>query len=585
MRVLLVLMLAVILLSGVASAEIPYRISYQARLTDDSGVGINGSVDLVFAIYNDSLASVELWQEKWSGVTVTDGLFTVLLGSTDPLPPAIFEGQTRYLLVTVNDEESDELIPMVSVPYAYGSIHSDIAQYANGADSANHAISSDTAQYAVTAGNTPSSVWEQTATTVYLPDITDKVGIGTTTPTEKLHVAGNLRLEENNSLLFGSGDTEVRAAVGGDLQVTAGDDLFLQANDKIMLGHNGTAANMIFDPVNKLVGLGTSAPTEMLHLYNEDDGGGAFMKIQSNHLTNWGEAGIRFETPDNRWHLRMDDDSHNNLDAGAISLRSQDINAEVMVWQANGNVGIGLRSPQERLHVAGNVQVNSALDVGTILTTGGDATIGGALSANSITGNYAANSIDATDISNEAGLTYNGEYNVEDAITGPWASYFSHSITTPTNSGYILALATATVRFEHGVTDFSYVFMAITPYASPGPTEENSQFQLGDDVSAGTYTTEISVQRVFPVSSAGSHTFHINAVSGEDNAYLENRHLTLIYIPTAYVIKDGDAETTLEHEAIEETPTQPGPAYEHSLAEMAKEIQELKRRMVQLESQ
>jgi hypothetical protein len=110
------------------------------------------------------------------------------------------------------------------------------------------------------------------------------------------------------------------------------------------------------------VGIGTTSPAEMLHIENSGDGQRAFMQIETSHSTNWHEAGLRIKTPENTWHLRMDDDVHNNLpDSGSLGLRSQISDAEVMTWRQDGNVGIGVTSPTERLDVAGKLNLNSGL--------------------------------------------------------------------------------------------------------------------------------------------------------------------------------------------------------------------------------
>jgi hypothetical protein len=106
------------------------------------------------------------------------------------------------------------------------------------------------------------------------------------------------------------------------------------------------------------IGIGTTTIDEMLHIENYSSGGRAFLKIESSHLTNWHETGLRIRTPQNMWHLRMDDDTNNNLPVGALGLRSQDYQLEVMTWQENGNVGIGTTTPATKLDVRGNIRIS-----------------------------------------------------------------------------------------------------------------------------------------------------------------------------------------------------------------------------------
>ncbi len=99
------------------------------------------------------------------------------------------------------------------------------------------------------------------------------------------------------------------------------------------------------------VGVGIAVPEDKVHVANSTSGGTAFLRLETNHATQWGETGLRFETPQNMWHFRMDDYTNNNLPEGALALRSQDIGAEVMTWTGEGRVGIGTTLPEYPLDV------------------------------------------------------------------------------------------------------------------------------------------------------------------------------------------------------------------------------------------
>jgi hypothetical protein len=110
------------------------------------------------------------------------------------------------------------------------------------------------------------------------------------------------------------------------------------------------------------VGIGTTATDEMLHVENSAGSSGrAFLKLETSHATGFGECGMRFTTPDNTWHFRMDDNTHNNLPiAGSLSLRSQSAGKEVMILTADGDVGIGDATPDAKLDVNGDLEVSGA---------------------------------------------------------------------------------------------------------------------------------------------------------------------------------------------------------------------------------
>ncbi|MFH1688206.1 MAG: hypothetical protein ABIE70_11885 [bacterium] len=78
-----------VLVIGLASAavmgSVPSLISYQGRLTNAADIPVaDGTYDITFAMYPDSLVGSPLWAEAAS-VTTRNGLFTHLLGSSTPL--------------------------------------------------------------------------------------------------------------------------------------------------------------------------------------------------------------------------------------------------------------------------------------------------------------------------------------------------------------------------------------------------------------------------------------------------------------------------------------------------------------------
>ena len=139
-------------------------------------------LQLDYRLEDDSLEGVRLVQ-KGSGKTtelayrgektqavveVQDGVFSVLLGSEDPIPAWVFDGSIKYLGVQVEDDpEMRPLKPMVSVAYAYR------------------------AGTAVGGGG-----WVDDGAVVRLETATDYVGIGTTEPTAELHVEGDAYISD-----------------------------------------------------------------------------------------------------------------------------------------------------------------------------------------------------------------------------------------------------------------------------------------------------------------------------------------------------------------------------------------------------
>jgi len=117
-----------------SSVTIPSLINYQGYLTDSGGNPIDGTVGMTFSIYDVPAGGSPVWQETQSSVSVTDGLFNVLLGIVNPLNADYLTGSS-YLGITVNpDPEMTPRQQIVSVAYAI------IADQANNAATLNGGV-------------------------------------------------------------------------------------------------------------------------------------------------------------------------------------------------------------------------------------------------------------------------------------------------------------------------------------------------------------------------------------------------------------------------------------------------------------
>jgi hypothetical protein len=104
-----------------AAPPIPPSISYQGRLTDPSGAPVSdGTYDMTFSVYDNPSSGSPLWTQTIP-VSVTNGLFDVVLGSpANPLDSDAFSGGPRWLGIQVAPDPS-EMMPrqfLSSVPYA-----------------------------------------------------------------------------------------------------------------------------------------------------------------------------------------------------------------------------------------------------------------------------------------------------------------------------------------------------------------------------------------------------------------------------------------------------------------------------------
>ncbi len=194
--------------------------------------------------------------------------------------------------------------------------------------------------------------------------IGSNVGIGTTTPTAKLDVAGDLYLTSGSRVFKGA------AWVSN----AAGSLANFLANDVGFYGVSGSHLQFVTGQQDRMritgsgnVGIGTTSPRGRLDV----TGGDTYLTDNTNAGT--GQSiflpGHIYLSPYNGSNVtylqaRRQDNS------GTTSLRLRTYNngvlTEAMQIQGNGNVGIGTVAPTEKLEVVGNLKANGViLNIGT----------------------------------------------------------------------------------------------------------------------------------------------------------------------------------------------------------------------------
>ncbi|MCB1058461.1 MAG: hypothetical protein KDD11_23405 [Acidobacteria bacterium] len=124
-RVLSSILALILACAAISSAQVPSTLSYQGRLLEnDVAQGpASGTVDIVFSIWSGptgDAGATQLWTETWNGVALSNGIFSVLLGSNgSPLSPALFQGDTSlFLQLTVDGETLTPRQELGSTPFA-----------------------------------------------------------------------------------------------------------------------------------------------------------------------------------------------------------------------------------------------------------------------------------------------------------------------------------------------------------------------------------------------------------------------------------------------------------------------------------
>lgn len=247
-----------------ALADVPALISYQGLLADAGGVPVaDGSYSVTFTIYDAASGG----NTQWTGtqnIMTSNGRFDVLLGSLNPIVDTVFNGTTRYLGLTVGgDPEMSPRIALVSVPFTFHSAKADSSQTSKRADFAdsadaitdgavdfadigiNGALSGqvmkfDGIEWTAASDNTGGAgVWVDDGTVVRLDTNTDSVGIGTSTPSEKLEVSGNVLIAGKATIGSGHTNSGLNSFVAGASNTVSGDSATIGG------GANNTASGRL----------------------------------------------------------------------------------------------------------------------------------------------------------------------------------------------------------------------------------------------------------------------------------------------------------------------------------------------------
>ena len=79
------IILVLFFINGVLFSQVPQTISYQGVLTDTDGAIVHdGNYPIVFTLYDALTGGTNLWTETQT-VSVSGGLFNVILGSVNPI--------------------------------------------------------------------------------------------------------------------------------------------------------------------------------------------------------------------------------------------------------------------------------------------------------------------------------------------------------------------------------------------------------------------------------------------------------------------------------------------------------------------
>ena len=104
-----------------AWAQVPKTVSFQGFLTNSTGDPLTVSSDMRFSLHDALTGGAELWFDDYTGVTVTKGIYNVVLGDKKPIILAF--DKPYFLQVKVGSEVLAPRLTLTSSPYSLSAIN------------------------------------------------------------------------------------------------------------------------------------------------------------------------------------------------------------------------------------------------------------------------------------------------------------------------------------------------------------------------------------------------------------------------------------------------------------------------------
>ncbi len=527
---------AAIVLGGVVhiarAQPLTSAFDYQGELSD-AGTPATGTYDVQFALFDGAAGGVQVGPTLCAdNLSVTAGRFVTSLNFG-----SVFTGQMRYLEVRVRPDSGlgcantagfTTLSPRQDVGAAPNAAFAIAAGSANSAGSATTATTASNAvlfngqagsfyQNAtnLTAGTLGAALLPATAART---DTTQTFtgaktfsqapvfsAVGSPFVVSSTTAVTNLNADLLDGLNAASFATSVHGHGAADIASGTLADARLSANVAMRNTSNFFAGGCTFSAAstfNGLVGIGTAAPGDLLHVFGGDAGtvlanGNARVIVEDN--TN---AYLNFLTPLANENGILFGVEGNGASGGIIYNASGNPlglqfrtggNSTKMVIDDTGNVGIGTIAPTGRLTVAG-----TSADV--VLPT---------------------QSISTTEMFEESFTVSAGAVNGSPTpgLSTSWATIETLDVTCESSSGAVYLIACVELRNDAGLGS-NTVELAITKAATPGSSEVHRHTVIGDS-GADTYAS-VTIMGSDVTSVAGVNAYKLMAreVGSSDTFYV-----------------------------------------------------------------
>ena len=409
-RIFLVLSLILLLASAFhAIAQIPRTLSYQGVLTDAEGnPRPNGDYTFTFRLYDSASGGTALWSEQKT-LPVQNGLFSTALGDQMPFDASIKFDRQYWLGIQVGDEsELTPRIALTSVGYSFSAMRADTAsvsvasltdtmwkqsgtniyrlngkvgigtmnprerlsiagnlEFRSTDDQFNHLADLKTTVVDAS-GSANLGIWTRQVGDQYerLTVTHDgKVGIGTTTPTERLSIAGNLEFKSSDGNFNHVADLKTTVEETGSASLGIWTRHIGDQYERLTITHNGDIGIGTTNPTSKLEVIGTTT-TKVLAITGGSDLAEPFEMTEPEALP---KGALVVIDPDNPGKLKLARAAYDKRVAGVIS-GAGGINPGLTLTQE------GVLEGGQNVALSGRVyalatDANGAIEPGDLLTT------------------------------------------------------------------------------------------------------------------------------------------------------------------------------------------------------------------------
>lgn len=198
------------------------------------------------------------------------------------------------------------------------------------------------------------------------------IGIGTTSPTQKLEVNGNIKLTSGGYLYGDGSDAYLVLTNANGSKLAYGSSVYFEAlaasanirasSENINIFNNNGRITL---SGSGAVGIGTTSPIYKLDVSGEIRTTGNvpyFLLLERS--ANFGVY-ARWKRPDKEYYLALDINNNGGTD---FTLYDGTAGASRLVVSGDGNIGIGTATPNAKLDVNGNTIITGSLTVTSTIT-------------------------------------------------------------------------------------------------------------------------------------------------------------------------------------------------------------------------